>query len=47
MTQSISTRFRLSDNHTDQQVKLHILEKNSGNAQISDVSNVKTAKILF
>jgi len=55
MMQSISAHFRLSAKHTDQQVKLHVLqkktrkktEKNSGNAQISDVSNVKTAKILF
>ena len=54
MMQSISAHFRLSAKHTDQQVKLHVLQKNreknrknSGNAQISDVSNVKTAKILF
>ena len=47
MMQSISTLFRLSANHADKQVMISVLGQNSGNAQISDVSDVKTVKILL
>jgi len=44
MMQSISTHFRLSANHAEKQLMLHVLGQNRGYAQISDV---KTAIILI
>jgi len=46
MLQSISTYFRLSANHADKQVMLHVLAK-QWKCAISDISDVKTAIILI
>jgi len=46
MLQSISTYFRLSANHADKQVMLHVLAK-QWKCPISDISDVKTAIILI
>jgi len=43
MMHSSSTHSRLSANHTDKQVILHVL----ANAQISNVSDIKTAIIFI